>query len=137
MKKALSIGLVCSSLLLVSACSQQDEAATQAQQPRTQQPAAEQKETLSGNRGRVLNSMNAGGYTYVEMETANGTRWLAGPIQKTEKGDIIRWGQGAVMTNFKSSSLDRTFEEILFVSGFLNETAQARQGPAAAWRPRV
>lgn len=55
------------------------------------------------------------GYNYLELEPGNGI-WLAAPISSVNKGDTITWGKGSVMRNFFSKSLNRTFEEITFVS---------------------
>ncbi|MDH5618216.1 MAG: hypothetical protein OEZ11_06210 [Gammaproteobacteria bacterium] len=72
---------------------------------------------LTGNRGQVLSSIQVPGYTYIEVRNSGGTVWLAGTPVEVEEGEVIGWGQAAVMRNFRSSALDRVFEEILFVSG--------------------
>jgi hypothetical protein len=63
----------------------------------------------------VSETMNAGGYTFVEVQTEDGPLWLAGPESEISEGDLLTWQGGAVMRGFVSKSLDRTFEEILFV----------------------
>jgi len=72
---------------------------------------------LTGNRGQVLSSVQVPGYTYIEVRNNGRTVWIAGTPVEVEEGEIISWGQSAVMRNFKSTVLDRVFEEILFVSG--------------------
>lgn len=64
----------------------------------------------------VLETMDAGGYTYVLLETADGEVWAAGPATPVAVGDRIVMGVGQVMNNFHSPSLDRTFESIVFLS---------------------
>lgn len=76
------------------------------------QPAA------SGNSGVVLSTEDAAGYTYIELETDAGqVVWLATPETDMAVGSRVSWQGGSTMTNFNSSSLGRTFPEILFVQG--------------------
>ncbi|MDH5590212.1 MAG: hypothetical protein OEZ65_12060 [Gemmatimonadota bacterium] len=72
---------------------------------------------LPQNRGRVIQAMDAGGYTYVEVETEAGTLWLAAPLTQVAEGDAVAWLDGNVMTDFTSRTLERTFPTILFVGG--------------------
>lgn len=86
--------------------------------------------TIQVFEGTVLETMNVAGYTYVQVEvgedlqwmTPEGSEdpfvWLAGPESEFAVGDMIQWQGGSVMQNFHSSTLDRTFEEILFVGEF-------------------
>jgi len=71
---------------------------------------------LTGNRGRVLSSIQVPGYTYIEVRNNGRSLWLASNPVEVTKGDVISWGQAALMRNFKSNALDKTFEEIIFVS---------------------
>ena len=74
--------------------------------------------TASGNSGVVKSAENAAGYTYIECETDAGqVVWLATPETNIEIGGRVSWQGGSKMTNFSSTSLDRTFDEILFVQG--------------------
>ena len=74
--------------------------------------------TASGNSGIVKSAENAAGYTYIECETDAGqVVWLATPETSMEVGSRVSWQGGSKMTNFSSTSLDRTFDEILFVQG--------------------
>ena len=72
---------------------------------------------LTGNRGQVLSSIQVPGYTYIEVRNNGRSIWIAGTPVEVEEGEVIGWGQSAVMRNFKSTALDRVFDEILFVSG--------------------
>jgi hypothetical protein len=60
--------------------------------------------------------MDAGGYTYLEVTQNKKTIWLAGPKMVVKKGDIVRFDDGMVMTNFESKTLKRTFPAVTFVS---------------------
>ncbi|MCA9784527.1 MAG: hypothetical protein KDC10_11465 [Calditrichaeota bacterium] len=71
---------------------------------------------LAEHSGKVLETMNSGGYTYVKLDAADGPLWLAGPESKVSKGQTITTDQGSLMTDFTARSLNRTFEKIWFVS---------------------
>ena len=64
----------------------------------------------------ILETMDSGGYTYVRLQTDDGEIWAAGPITPVAVGDTIVTGDGMVMNDFHSQSLDRTFDTILFLS---------------------
>ena len=65
----------------------------------------------------VLETMNGGGYTYVQVKTDSGVIWAAGPQAAVKVGDKVNLGDGMLMSDFHSETLDRTFEEIYFVGG--------------------
>ena len=69
--------------------------------------------------GRVVETMDAGGYTYARVDTGEETMWTAGPITPLKVGDTVSFSSGMQMTEFKSETLNRTFDEIYFVSRFL------------------
>lgn len=71
---------------------------------------------LVGNTGRVLSVIPVQNYTYVEVRNNGRNVWLAGTPVELAEGDIISWNDSMMMQNFHSKALDRTFEEILFVS---------------------
>lgn len=67
--------------------------------------------------GKVLETMDSGGYTYVLLETKSGKRWVAAPKTIVTVGQTATFAPGMVMRNFKSETLDRTFDEVVFSSG--------------------
>jgi len=71
---------------------------------------------LSGNRGEVLSSIQVPNYTYIEVRTDGRILWLAGNPVEVEDGEIIAWDPSIVMQDFQSNTLNRTFDELLFVS---------------------
>ncbi|NCF14748.1 MAG: hypothetical protein GWP62_05515 [Gammaproteobacteria bacterium] len=87
---------------------------------------------LTGNRGRVLSSIQVPGYTYIEVRNNGRNVWLAGNPVEVAEGDVISWGQSAVMHNFNSTALDRVFEEILFVDAVYQAGDAAQQVASAA-----
>jgi len=80
---------------------------------------AQQKHPLleaSVHKGKVLSTMNSGGYTYIEFEENGKTLWVACREITVSVGDTIQFAKGAPMNNFHSRTLNKTFETILFVS---------------------
>jgi hypothetical protein len=67
------------------------------------------------NTGKVLETMDASIYTYIQVSTAKGNVWLAASKTSVPKGATISYPDGAVMTNFTSKALNRTFDSIIFV----------------------
>lgn len=65
--------------------------------------------------GEVLDTMNGGGYTYVQVKDDNNTFWAAGPQVEINKGDKVEMSEQMWISDFKSSSLNRTFDKIMFV----------------------
>ncbi|GLS83596.1 NrfJ [Paraferrimonas haliotis] len=73
--------------------------------------------------GEVVQTMNSGGYTYVEVKENDKTFWLAAPQTSVEKGETITVSEQMWMTNFTSRSLNKTFDKILFV-GEIQKTSK-------------
>ncbi|MDA8163979.1 MAG: hypothetical protein M0017_02945 [Desulfobacteraceae bacterium] len=67
--------------------------------------------------GKVAETMDSGGYTYVLLDTGSGKTWAAMPQTKVAVGDQIKLEEGPVMENFTSKTLNRTFETIVFSPG--------------------
>ncbi len=72
---------------------------------------------MAAHKGKVLQKIDAAGYTYLEVEEKGQKLWVA--VLKTEvaKGDIIEIPESPTMVNFTSKTLNRTFDEILFAAG--------------------
>jgi len=66
--------------------------------------------------GKVIKAMHAAGYTYMQVEKDGREFWIAATMLNVKKDDHVRWADAAVMKNFTSSTLHRTFDEILFVT---------------------
>jgi hypothetical protein len=70
--------------------------------------------------GEIVETMTSGRYTYVQVRTRGGDVWVAGPATEVAVGETITVLATRPMSNFRSESLNRTFEEIFFV-GYLRE----------------
>lgn len=77
----------------------------------------------SGNRasGTITDIINVPGYTYAEVETANGMVWVAATSVSVQVGDTVSFTTGMQMRDFYSNSLEREFEVIYFVDRFLSD----------------
>jgi hypothetical protein len=67
-------------------------------------------------KAKVLSAIDAAQYTYIEVTQNKKTLWLAGTKVAVKKGDVIRFDDGMVMTNFNSKTLNRTFPSVTFVN---------------------
>lgn len=67
--------------------------------------------------GRVAETMNSGGYTYVLLEQKGKKTWVAVPEMKVLVGQQISLQSGQETLNFTSKSLNRTFDSIIFSGG--------------------
>lgn len=68
--------------------------------------------------GEVLEVMEGGGYTYIRARTGETETWLAGPMTAVEAGDTVFWAGGMDMGEFYSASLEKTFDNVVFVGRF-------------------
>lgn len=80
--------------------------------------------------GKVLETMDAGGYTYMKVDTGATQPWVAIPQSQVKVGDDITYQPGMVMNNFSSKTLNRTFESIVFSSGLVGATTAPHGGGA-------
>ncbi len=67
--------------------------------------------------GKVAETMNSGGYTYVLLENGGAKTWIAVPQMKVTIGQTMSFKPGAEMENFSSKTLKRTFPKIVFSEG--------------------
>ena len=81
-------------------------------------------------RGTVLETMNAGGYTYVLVDTGQDQRWAATQQTVVQVGDVVQMSEGMAMTGFTSKSLNRTFDIVYFIDGLQNLSAAPGQAAA-------
>ncbi len=83
-------------------------------QPAGAVPATAADDSLSG---KIVETMNAGGYTYVCLENNGKKTWVAMPLTQVKVGQQVSCQPGAVMKNFMSPTLKRSFETIIFSGG--------------------
>jgi hypothetical protein len=64
--------------------------------------------------GKVLETMDSGGYTYMKLDTGSGEVWAAVNQTKVKKGQTVTVANAMMMQNFESKTLKRKFDQILF-----------------------
>jgi hypothetical protein len=74
-------------------------------------------------RGKVLETMDSGGYTYVLLDNGETEDWHATQQSTVNVGDIVQTTRGMPMQQFISKTLGRTFEVIYFSGALENLSA--------------
>lgn len=92
--------------------------------PKEQEQSAPAAVALTG---KVLQTMNSGGYTYVQIDNKGTKIWVAIAETVITKGETVSFESGAVMENFKSKTLNRTFDKIIFSGGLLTPQSAAAE----------
>ncbi len=67
--------------------------------------------------GKVLETMNSSGYTYVKISCDGKDQWVAVPQMLIHKGDEAEFTPGVEMGRYSSPTLGRSFENIIFSGG--------------------
>ncbi|SMF47360.1 hypothetical protein [Pseudobacteriovorax antillogorgiicola] len=67
-------------------------------------------------KGKVVKTMNVSGYTYFQFSQKGELVWAATSVMDLKEGDQVVLMKSFPMTDFKSKTLNRTFDKILFVS---------------------
>jgi hypothetical protein len=87
--------------------------------------------------GKVVETMDSGGYTYVNIEKNGKKTWVAVPQMKVTVGQNISFEPGMVMRDFTSKTLKRTFDAIVFSPGVAGQGAGTDFGSAHHKKPDV
>jgi hypothetical protein len=64
--------------------------------------------------GKVAETMDAGGYTYIKLRTESGDVWTAVQQTKVKVGGTITIAPQMTLDHFESKTLKRTFDHIIF-----------------------
>ena len=122
MKKTLYRGLAICLFIGLAAHTGDANASSEVKDTKASAPAAAQ---APGNlSGTVLETMDSGGYTYLQLDTGSGKPWIAVPQAKVAVGDKVSCQPGMVMKNFSSKTLGRTFDSIVFSNGLAGAAAK-------------
>jgi len=126
MKKTFYRGLAICLFIGLSTQTGIANASSDTKEVKTPAPAAAQAPgTLTGT---VLETMDSGGYTYLQLDTGAAKPWIAIPQGKVAVGDTISCQPGMVMKNFSSKTLNRTFDSIVFSSGLAGTSKSPHAG---------
>jgi hypothetical protein len=66
--------------------------------------------------GKILETMDSGGYTYMKLSSGGGEVWAAVNAAKVTKGQTVTVVNAMAMDGFESKTLHRKFDRILFGS---------------------
>lgn len=103
-------------LLATVACGKKDNASAVAAPAPSAQGGAAAPAAANQLAGKVVETFNGGGYTYLRIATSSGEQWAAVRETKIAKGDSVTVDAQMTMDNFESTSLARTFDRIAFGS---------------------
>lgn len=81
--------------------------------------------------GTITETMDAAGYTYMNIDTGQGGVWVAIPQTSVAKGENISVREGMVMKDFHSNAFDRTFDSIVFSPGVVGTAPASPHGSSA------
>lgn len=70
--------------------------------------------------GSVVQTLSAGRYIYIELNTGTGSVWVAAVEESVAKGDRILCKPEMLMERFESHILKRTFDRLYFVGPLTN-----------------
>ncbi|MBI5665224.1 MAG: DNA-binding protein [Nitrospirae bacterium] len=83
------------------------------------------QEDMSALSGKVKETMDSGGYTYVNMQKNGKSMWMAVPQMKVTVRQEMSFAPGMVMNDFTSKTLNRTFDAIVFSTGVAGQESKA------------
>ncbi|TAN40982.1 MAG: DNA-binding protein [Nitrospirae bacterium] len=89
--------------------------------------SAAQPQAPAAITGKVVQTMNSGGYTYVQLESGKEKIWVAVTEAKITKGQVVSFKPGAVMEDFESKTLKRKFDRIVFSDGLVTPGGAAAE----------
>ncbi|WP_320056122.1 hypothetical protein [Desulfuromonas thiophila] len=117
MKTLLYPLMLCAALGLAACKKDQSTTATTPAAPQELNAAQQAATPAPQISGKVLETMNTAGYTYVLVETATDKVWVAAPEFAVKVGDPVIVGEVMAMPNYHSKTLNRDFELVYFASG--------------------
>jgi len=128
--------LCLAALFVVTACEKSETAiqpAEQAQPAATATaPAPAQQPASTIRTGTVLETMDSGGYTYMHVDLGGSQEWVAVPVTGVSVGQEVSYDGAMVMPNFRSKTLDREFDAVVFAGGIIGKgAATTADGDAA------
>ena len=81
---------------------------------------------ITSHYGKVIEKIDAGTYSYLQINEDGTDYWIAVPSMQIEIGEQLYYSKYMKMKNFKSETLDRTFESVLFVDDAMKSTTKSK-----------
>lgn len=97
-----------------SAPAAQQQPLTVETEPALPHPVTEERVAVQG---KVLETIDAASYTYVNVDTGEATQWVAVPEADLEVGQEVSFESGMEMKDLESKTLGRTFDSVIFSRG--------------------
>ncbi len=82
-------------------------------------PAGADVQTNTPHVAKILETMNATGYTYAKVDEDGAIYWIASPQTNVKVGDTVSYIEQMVMKDFTSESLNKTFDYLMFASAMV------------------
>jgi len=101
-----------------------------AQQAQAAAPSQDDIQLNTKHVANVLETINGGGYTYAKVDEDGNIYWIAGPQTNISSGMRISFLEQMVMSDFTSKSLNKHFDQLVFVSAIVPADGSATNAPA-------
>ncbi len=100
-----------------------------AQQAEAKAPSEGDVQLNTKHVANVLETINGGGYTYAKVDEDGNIYWIAGPQTNISTGMKISFLEQMVMSDFTSKSLNKHFDQLVFVSAIVAADGSAQSAP--------
>ena len=81
--------------------------------------------------GKVVKTMDATSYTYVQVDTGKEKYWVAGPKAVLKKGAMVAFDTQMPFNDFESKTLNKKFKVIYFVNSLVTDQPGKTTAPAS------
>ena len=123
------------SLTLLAGCGEDKPVPKPVADKPSAQTAPAVPQAVSGKSGKVLETMDSAGYTYIQVDTGSEKFWAAAPQLAVKVGDDVVVPEGMPMPDYHSKTLDRTFDMVYFVPSIVVAGAENLAGDMPADPP--
>lgn len=110
MRVTLIRSLIALSLIIFISCSEKEQPKVENTQMGMNQMPAEALHIV-----KVLEKMDASNYSYLKVSENNKDYWIAVPQMDVKPGEMVSYSKFMEMKDFKSETLNKTFDSVLFV----------------------
>lgn len=119
MKRLSTLFVLLFAIVLIVSINTACDSSKKTPEPQQQQQATGPiiQDVKSDISGKVVETINSGGYTYLKLEKNGNEIWLAVSETDIKAGEEMTFYAGDVMYNFTSKTLGRTFDSIMFSPG--------------------
>jgi hypothetical protein len=113
--------LTCALIISTGCTNTESRTSDESSKPSESSQSFQTQQTQIPLGGKIVETMDSGNYTIMNIEHNGRTTWVAAPRMNVMIGQDISLKPGMTMTNFESKALNRTFESIVFSSGPIDD----------------